>query len=168
MRICKKIWDTFIIYLNRGIELLTAFLLLEMVVLVFMQIVSRGLFGNSFSWTEEIARFSMIWITFLGAAIAFQYGAHIGIDYFVKKLPQVPDKIIGALGSMICGIFFVVVAYQGWLLMDSASMQRSPALQLSMTYVYAIIPVSVTMMLINLVDVTMKRMMTETLYQEKE
>ncbi|UTW70911.1 TRAP transporter small permease subunit [Anaerobacillus sp. HL2] len=48
---------------------------------------SREVLNSSFPWTEEVARYLMIWITFLGASFAFQYGAHIGIEYFKMKFP---------------------------------------------------------------------------------
>ncbi|SFE70008.1 TRAP transporter small permease [Alteribacillus iranensis] len=155
-------WKRFITILNKASETISASLLVLMVVLIFMQIVSRGLFGTSYSWTEEISRFSMIWITFLGASIAFQYTAHIGIDYFVKKLPAIPERIVNIIGALICAFFFVVLALKGFELMQGAGSQGSPALRIPMNYVYIIIPVSAVLMLLNLVDVTWKRWKTTT------
>lgn len=59
-----------------------------MVLAVFVQIISRALFNMSFPWTEELARYLMIWVTFLGASFAFQYGAHISIEAFVTRLKK--------------------------------------------------------------------------------
>ncbi|WP_240374697.1 TRAP transporter small permease [Bacillus piscicola] len=159
-------WNTILKVINRTTEAVSALLLTLMVVLIFMQIVSRGLFGTSYSWTEEIARFSMIWITFLGASIAFQYAAHIGIDYFVKKLPAVPEKIVNVIGALISGFFFVILAVKGFELMQGAGVQGSPALRLPMSYVYLIIPVSAVLMILNLIDVTVKRMTSKINHEE--
>lgn len=125
MSTLKTVWDKLLLYANRSIEIVTALLFIVMVVFVFLQIISRGIFGSSFAWTEEIARYAMIWITFLGAAIAFQYKAHIGIDYFVRKLPQLPDKIVGLFAALMSAVFFLVLAYQGWNLMDASSAQTT-------------------------------------------
>lgn len=167
MNTMKKVWDKLLLYVNRAIEIFTAFLLIVMVVLVFIQIVSRVIYGSSFAWTEEIARFAMIWITFLGAAIAFKYGAHIGIDVFVRRLPRLPDKVVGVFASLMSAIFFIVLAYQGWKLMGASQMQTTPALRLSMSHVYAIIPISACFMLLNLIDVTVKRLTSENVYAEE-
>jgi len=72
-----------------------------MVILVFFQIVSRALLGTSYAWTGEIARFSMVWITFLGASFSFKYGAHISIDIFIKKFPIKVAKVITVITSLI-------------------------------------------------------------------
>ena len=62
------------------------FLMLALVVSVSWQVISRYVFSSPSSWTEEVARFILIWVSMLGAAYAFRTRAHLGLDLLPKKL----------------------------------------------------------------------------------
>lgn len=100
-------WGRSIKLLNRSTENITAVLFVAMVLIVFLQIISRAVFSSSFPWTEEAARFLMIWVTFLGASFAFQYGAHISIEAFVSKLSQSAGNVAQVLGALACIAFLL-------------------------------------------------------------
>ncbi|MFW6346396.1 MAG: TRAP transporter small permease, partial [Halomonas sp.] len=51
-----------------------------------LQVISRVFFSAA-GWTEEVARFLLVWITFLGATLAFQRGRHIAVTFAVEALP---------------------------------------------------------------------------------
>jgi TRAP-type C4-dicarboxylate transport system permease small subunit len=155
-------WGRSIKLLNRSTENITAVLFVAMVLLVFLQIISRAVFSSSFPWTEEAARFLMIWVTFLGASFAFQYGAHISIEAFVSKLSQSAGKAVQVLGALACIAFFIVMIVKGIEIIDRAMIQRSPALGIPMGYVYLIIPISAIFMTINVIDVTLKSITTKS------
>jgi TRAP-type C4-dicarboxylate transport system permease small subunit len=155
-------WGRSIKLLNRSTENITAVLFVAMVLLVFLQIISRAVFSSSFPWTEEAARFLMIWVTFLGASFAFQYGAHISIEAFVSKLSQSVGKVVQVLGALACIAFFIVMIVKGIEIIDRAMIQRSPALGIPMGYVYLIIPISAIFMTINVIDVTLKSITTKS------
>ena len=61
-------------------------LMLLLVGSVLWQVISRYVFASPSSWTEEIARFLLIWISLLGAAYAFRSGMHLALDVLPKKL----------------------------------------------------------------------------------
>ncbi|WP_078594810.1 TRAP transporter small permease [Evansella clarkii] len=149
-------WNKGLHLLNRSVENITAVMLAVMVILIFLQIVSREVVGSSFAWTEEVARFLMIWVTFLGASFAFQHGAHIGIEFFKMKLPVMFRKIFNILAFLSSTVFFMYMIVQGSLLVDRAMTQTSTALNLPMGYAYLVIPISGVLMFINLLDVTIK------------
>ena len=70
---------------------LTRFLILLMLLLVgsvLWQVISRYVFASPSSWTEEIARFLLIWISLSGAVYAFRTGMHLGLDILPKKLDE--------------------------------------------------------------------------------
>ncbi|MFD0956008.1 TRAP transporter small permease [Virgibacillus alimentarius] len=137
-------------------EWLTALFLAVMVLLIFIQIVSRLFFSVSFSWTEEVARYLMIWSTFLGASFAFKYGAHIGVEVFVRKMPRIIKNIVQIIASLASLAFFVILISMGWEIIGLSMVQTSPALDIPMGYVYIIFPISGVLMILNLIDVTIK------------
>ncbi|MBU8906079.1 TRAP transporter small permease [Desertibacillus haloalkaliphilus] len=142
--------------MNRTIENITCVLLVIMVLLVFIQIVSRAAFGSSYAWTEEIARFLMIWITFLGASVAFQYGSHISIDFFISKLKHRIAKWVQLIASLAIVTFLLILLVKGYQIIETSMIQRSASLRIPMGYVYTIMPISAVLMLMNVIDVSIK------------
>lgn len=149
-------WKRFMNGINSATEWLTAVFLSVMVLLIFAQIVSRLFFSSSFAWTEELARYLMIWSTFLGASFAFKYGAHIGVEVFVRKLPNLVKNIVQVIASLASLVFFIFMISKGWEIIGRSMVQTSPALEIPMGYVYMIFPISGVLMCLNLIDVTIK------------
>ncbi|MFD1020190.1 TRAP transporter small permease [Thalassobacillus hwangdonensis] len=150
-------WRSTLDRINKGTENIAAVFLFTMVLLVFLKVVTRVLIQSSFPWTEELSRYLMIWITFLGASIAFNYAAHIGVDFVVDKLPRMLKAVVQVIAAAACMVFFLLLIFKGFELMGRSMIQSSPALNLPMGYVYAIIPISGILMSFNLVDSTIKK-----------
>lgn len=150
-------WSKAINYVNKTTELVTSTFLVVMVVVVFLQIVSRIIIQSSFPWTEELSRFLMIWLTFLGAAFSFQYGAHIGITLITNKIPRKLQALLQIIVAFLCIILFTVLMVKGYELVMKSTTQVSPALGIPMNYVYMVIPVSGFLMTLNVIDVTLKQ-----------
>lgn len=149
-------WTKALQTINRSTEWLTCIFLIVMVVIIFLQVVSRTFLQSSFPWTEELARYLMIWLTFLGAAFSFQYGAHIGIGIITDKLPKKLAAIIDVIVCILCIFLFSILLVKGWELVARSMNQQSPAMSIPMSYVYLIIPLSGILMILNVVDVTYK------------
>ncbi len=146
--------------IERGMDaVLQRVLFLGMVALIgvmTLQIVSRVLF-TAVGWTEELARFLLVWITFLGAALAYQRGRHIAVTVLVDNLPHWPRRLCRAATAVIAMGFLLVLVVVGYQYMDLQSFQTSASLRVSMNYVYAVIPLSAAIMiwyaLVDLVEV---------------
>jgi TRAP-type C4-dicarboxylate transport system permease small subunit len=110
-----------------------------------LQIVSR-VFFTSVSWTEEVARFLLIWITFLGATLAFQQGRHIAVTLLRDKLPARLRRIVTGAGILVTILFLVTLTIIGWQYMNVQSFQKSPSLRISMTYIYSVMPLCTAVM----------------------
>ncbi len=54
---------------------------------VLLGVASRYLWGAQVKWTEELATILLIWVSFLGAAAAFEARAHLGIDFLTERFP---------------------------------------------------------------------------------
>src|SRR4051812_32621596 len=80
-----------------------------MVVLVFTNVTLRYLFNSGIPTSEELSRWLLVWLTFLGAIVALRQHAHLGVDSLVRALP--------ALGKKICFIAsYLLMLYADWLL----------------------------------------------------
>jgi TRAP-type C4-dicarboxylate transport system permease small subunit len=83
--------------------------LAAMVVLVFTNVVLRYLFNSGIATSEELSRWLLVWLTFLGAIVALREHAHLGVDTLVRTLP--------AVGKRICFIAsYLLMLYADWLL----------------------------------------------------
>ncbi|WP_297755362.1 TRAP transporter small permease [uncultured Shimia sp.] len=110
-----------------------------------LQIVSR-MFFTSVSWTEEAARFLLIWITFLGATLAFQQGRHIAVRMLRDSLPPTLRRIVSGAGILIAIAFLATLTWIGWTYMTLQSFQRSSALRIPMNNIYFVMPLAGALM----------------------
>ena len=86
-----------------------ALCLAAMVVLVFSNVVLRYVFNSGIATSEELSRWLLVWLTFLGAIVALRQHAHLGVDTLVRALPP--------RGRFICFIVsYALMLYANWLL----------------------------------------------------
>jgi TRAP-type transport system small permease protein len=81
-------------------------------VVVIAAVVARYGFGQAVSWTEEVPRYLLIWISFLGAAVGVLKREHVGFDVLFNKLPRGPRRIVAlALTALIGGFGWIMLRY---------------------------------------------------------
>lgn len=108
-------------------------------------VTTRYLFNLQASWTEELARFLMIWIALLGAAYASAKKLHLSIPLIFNKLNASNKKWLETFISGMVIFFAVAVMVVGGMeliMLTNLLGQLSPALRLPMWMVYSIIPLS--------------------------
>src|SRR5689334_9212842 len=93
----------------RLLKVAIAACLAAMVVLVFTNVVMRYLFNSGIPTSEELSRWLLVWLTFLGAIVALRQHAHLGVDTLVRALPP--------RGRMVCFVLsYLLMLYGDWLL----------------------------------------------------
>ena len=133
-----------------------------------LQIVSRVLF-SAVGWTEEVARFLLVWITFLAGTLAFQRGRHIAVTFAVDALPGRLRQIARIAALLVVLAFMVTLIVIGYRYMQVQSFQKSASLRLSMTYVYAVMPICAAIMAwYALVDIIELLLGDETTHAQEE
>ena len=131
--------------LDRSLELLVALVMGILVVDVAWQVFTRFVLRSPSSWTEELATFLMIWVGLLGASVALRRGAHLGVDYFVGKLPPAQQIFCEILAFSCVAAFSAAVLVYGGMDLVTTILDRgqiAPALQLKMGYVFLALPIS--------------------------
>lgn len=131
--------------LDYSLEALAAAVVAVLVLDVLWQVFTRFILKNPSTWTEELAVFMLIWVALLGAAVALGRGAHLGIDYFVGKLPA-RIRLFTEIFVFICVVVFsfCVMILGGVDLVKTTLQlnQLSPALGVKVGYVYLAVPIS--------------------------
>jgi TRAP-type C4-dicarboxylate transport system permease small subunit len=116
-----------------------------MVAAVSWQVISRYVFSSPSSWTEEVARFLLIWIGVLGAAYAFRTGVHLGLDVLPKKLTGASASMLKYFTLTVVMLFAITVLIIGGgslVQLTWELRQYSAVLGLPMAFVYSVIPLA--------------------------
>ncbi|MEM6321213.1 MAG: TRAP transporter small permease [Bacteroidota bacterium] len=124
---------------------LLTILMIVMTLDVLWGVFTRYAMGNQASWSEELARFLLIWIGILGAAYASGQKMHLAIDLLSPKLNDENKQRIDLLikGLIILFAFLVLVVGGGRLIYISQTLgQTSAALKLPLSIVYSVLPIS--------------------------
>ena len=142
----KKILKVF----NQIEEWILVFLMTTLSVVVFAQVVFRYA-GHSLSWSEELARYLTIWISFIGASYGFRYGAHIGVEAFKNWLPFRARRTIDLIAALAVIVISCLMMYYGYLIIVNVHLrfgQVSPAMRMPIWIAYLAIPVGYFLMII--------------------
>ena len=135
--------------------------------LVFANVVLRYGFGMSLAWAEEVSRYMMIWLSFLGAGLALREGAHIAVETLPDSLSPALARVVRGLVVLLMAAFLALILWLGWQYAQFAMMQRTPVLRLPVGYIYLAIPVGMALMLIHLLLVARRYVLTDRTDDEK-
>jgi len=106
-------------------------------------------------WTEELARFLLVWVSLLGGAVAFGTKGHLGVDFFVGKFHAETQKLMSIVVHSVV-LFFAVSIFiygGGRMVSDALAMeQMTPALNWKMGHVYLALPISGIFMVIYTIE----------------
>ncbi len=129
--------------IEKGLEYASGLLLAVMLLCILLQVGGRAVFDLGFGWTEELARYTMIWLTYIGAVVSLRQGSHIAIDLVVRKLPKRWQLLVALLGQVLVAFFLVVMVVMGLRLNSTPAIRRqvSPGLQMPTLLVYSVVPV---------------------------
>jgi TRAP-type C4-dicarboxylate transport system permease small subunit len=131
-----------------------------MSVVVLAQVFLRYVVQASLSWSEELARYLMVWIGLFGASLALQEGRHIEVTLLLDRMPRALRKILMGIALLAVLGFLGLVFYQGVVLTRNIWLQRSPAMSLPMVIPYAAIPLGSVFMMIQVL-LALCRLVTE-------
>lgn len=134
--------------LDRAMIGMVFVLVAAMVIVTTAQVIFRVFFA-ALTWSEELARYLLVWGTFFGATLAYKRGNHIAVTFVVDLLPERLKVSFRVLTYLLSLVFFVVIAYQGARMINMQVFQISPALSLPMRHVYLSIPLSLGIMMVH-------------------
>ncbi|TMG98675.1 MAG: TRAP transporter small permease [Betaproteobacteria bacterium] len=139
-------FDAVFLRANRALLIL---LLAAMALMVFANVALRYLTNHSILWVEEVSRYAMIWLTFLGAGLVLRHGGHIGIDTLQERLP----KWAPTLRAMIFALVLGFCAFMAWIGARYATLtwnQTTPVLQIPVGFVYLALPAGFVLLIMHL------------------
>ncbi|MEW6623447.1 MAG: TRAP transporter small permease [Bacillota bacterium] len=145
-------------YLKKLFDNLEEYILIAlfpmMVIVVFVATVARYLQLFSIPWSEELARYIMVWLAYIGASLGMKRGAHLGIDALVSIFPGKLRAFFCILRTVIIVFFCALVVYFSYKIIQHQIniKQTSPALFVPIWWAYLAVPVGCFLMSIRAVQ----------------
>jgi TRAP-type C4-dicarboxylate transport system permease small subunit len=116
---------------------------------VVLEVLSRFVLHLGITWTEEMARFTFIWASLLGASVALERKKLHDIDIVFNYLPEKLKTIVTILIHVLVSLMLCIFLVYGLKLTQVVHMQVSPTLEIRMSYVYVALPFTAFLMLIS-------------------
>ena len=126
------------------------------VTIVTTEVILRYLFSLSLIFTEELSRYLMVWIVFLGSALAIRDGAHININALIKRFNPHVQKYMHLAAHGLTLIFLVVITVEGLKILPRQLYQMCITINVSLFYFYLAIPVGSILMILFLLPAVKK------------
>lgn len=156
-------------WILEGIEkFVIAFGLLTLSIIVVVTVLTRYFWGYSPDWSDELPRFIVIWITFIGMSYCVRKGEHVVIDVLFNKLKGRVQKYFYMVILLACFITFVFLTYIGFKLTMNifSANQKSVTLGISMGYVYMALPVGCILTAKNFLHIIIKNFSSKDLHMD--
>ncbi len=134
------------------VESVMMMLMVAMVVLVTYQVFGRYVLHYTPPWSEEMAVYLMIWFGMIGIAAGMRRDAHMSLHYFADKMPQLVQQALVFIKYALILIYTSVLTIEGMKMVKLTMSQQSPAMGLTISYVYLALPVSMVLMAIYTIE----------------
>lgn len=129
----QNLYQEFMDFIDKLVKWICILLLGGMLLVAVLQVIARYVFPHPLSWTEELARFMMLWLIFLGASHIAKASSYIKVTFLVDKMPEKIRNILLVITKLI---ILATAAYFSWNCLDvfttTSIHEVSPAMQISM------------------------------------
>ncbi|EJT01992.1 TRAP transporter small permease [Rhizobium sp. CCGE 510] len=134
--------------LTRILELLCATILVAIILMIFANVVGRYFFHAPLHWSDELAQYLFLWLSYLGALAALMKGRHYSVTLLIDLLPKPMAIAVKALSHIVVIVIFAILIWYGWKMVNILQFQKTPALRMSVYYFYIALPVTSALMLL--------------------
>ena len=131
---------------TRVLEALTLVGMSVVAVTVAVEVILRYGFGSSLIFTEELTRYTMVWVAFLGGVVALRDGAHVATGGLGDRFGPAIGRAASLLADALAVLFLVVLAWAGIRTLPNQMDQYTTTLNVSIFWFYLAIPVGSVLM----------------------
>jgi TRAP-type C4-dicarboxylate transport system permease small subunit len=125
---------------------------------VFYQVFTRYVMNDAAGWTEEIARYLLIAVTFLGGAMAVRRSTHIQVDFVYRFVPRAAGRVMSTVVDAVRAAFFGYAVWLTWLLMQRIGSQRMAIVELPIGLVFGAMLAGFALMLARSLQVALRHL----------
>ncbi len=142
-------------WIDRNFEdALCGFLLVFIMTMLMAQVLVRFLFGQGLTISEELCRFSFLYLIYFGASLVAYKGAHIRVTAHLKLMPKKMQILLLTLADLLWIMFNATVVYEGFHLLQSMATRPmvSGGLLVDLRYVFVAVPIAFTLQSLRIVQ----------------
>lgn len=141
-------------FLNNFEEYCLIVLFPIMTLVVFIATVGRYLQLYSLPWSEEMSRYIMVWMAYIGASVGIKRNAHLGVEALINTLPQKIQKAAVYVRVAIILVFNILIIYYSYQIISHQIkiQQTSPALFIPIWIAYFAVPFGMFLMAVRLIQ----------------
>lgn len=132
-------------------EVVVVICFVAIVLTTFLGVVSRYILEYSLPWADEVARYALVWLVYIGMVSSLVRGQHVCVELLLSRYKGKLRIWMLNLIDLSGMVLFGALLYGGVLLMEMAYTQITPGLGISKAWVYAAIPIGAILMLIEYV-----------------
>jgi TRAP-type transport system small permease protein len=129
-------------FAERALDALAVVLFALMFGVVILQVALRYVFNHPLVWTDEAAAYFLVWISFLGMALASRKRIHIGIGFIVDRLPLAVRRALHVFWAAAAAIFAVLLFVVGVLITRANGDVRMVSIDFTFWPVYLAVPIA--------------------------
>lgn len=119
---------------------------------VFLQFFTRYVLNDSIAWTEEVARYLLVLLAFVGSIKAFRRASHIAVEAVVDALPAWPKRLVHRLTDILA---IALLLWSAWLsaqVMLLVRHQRLVSVEVPLSWLYAVVAVAFVLMAVRVLQ----------------
>ena len=151
-----KSLDKFALFFNNLLTGFIAVLMMISVISMFYQVLARFVFGFSAAWSEETARFAVVWLVFLGGAIACFYDSNISVTFLDSSLKGRGLRIVKTCRYVVQIAIYAFIVYISFKTLAIVASQTSPNIRISMAWMYSSMSISAVISILNLIYISLR------------
>ncbi|MDF1587023.1 TRAP transporter small permease [Marinimicrococcus flavescens] len=121
---------------------------------VFVQFFTRYVLNDSLAWTEEVARYLLIAVTFLGATIAVKKNTHIHVEFFYRYLKGRASRTLATAVDVVRLLLLGYFIYLSWKILNLMGNQRMASIDLPIGLLYWVVLAGFAIMFLRAIQVT--------------
>jgi TRAP-type C4-dicarboxylate transport system permease small subunit len=122
----------------RFLELLLILLLSGMAIMVFINVIMRYGFNSGLNVSEELSRYFFVWLTFIGAVVAFREHGHLGIETLIMFLSRRGRIVCMGLANLVVIVCSAIFFWGTWKQFPINASMSAPVTGMSMIWVYGV------------------------------
>lgn len=160
--------DGFSGLVNTATVVVTCLLLVAIFFIVGSGVVARFVLHVSLPWTEEVASFMFIWLTFLGAAVALRERSHPTVLVLVRYFPRPLQSVVLVLSSLVVLLVALVFVYYGLGFASLLGEETATSIPVKMSSIFLAVPVCGMILIIHAVAAALRDIQSPRIEQTLE
>ena len=153
--VCRMLSAIAFVY-RRVIGVLAVVSIASILLAVGAQVIARYVFGSSFRWTDELSRYTLVWVTFIFAGMALERGEMIALDLLDRITNRTARIAVTLVTTLLVLTALSTIVFYSYRYAELNASQHSPTLGVSMYPVYLAMPIGLSILAVHVLVIAVR------------